>query len=412
MRDCSTEPFSVNGRKYRPPRRPVAAICLDGAADAYLDCALARGRMPLLRRMTAHGYRGTARAALPSFTNVNNASIITGAPPSVHGISGNYFLNPQTGEEVMMNSAAYLRAPTIVAAAAQAGRRVAVVTAKDKLRDILAHELKGIAFSAENGVAQLPAGRARALGIANGPAPEIYSAEASLFVLRAGVALIEEELADFLYLSLTDYVQHKYGPEEKEALDFMAGIDLELGRLLEAGALVAMTADHGMNAKQTADGAPNVIYLQTLLDAEFGPGCRVVLPITDPYVLHHGALGSFASVYLRGGLPEVEVAARLMVTPGITEVYSRKLAALKLELPPDRIGDLVVMSGRSVALGRTPQDHDLSAVASGLRSHGGRYEEMVPFILSEPLLAERKTEAQGDVRNFDLFDDLLNGTAA
>lgn len=407
----ATQPFTVNGRRYAPPAQPVVVICLDGSADEYLDAALARGRMPNLQRMIVRGFRGLARAALPSFTNVNNASIVTGVPPAVHGISGNFFFDPDTGVEVMMNSAKYLRAETILAAAAQAGRKVAVVTAKEKLRDLLAHHLTGIAFSSEK------AGQARTEthGIANVETlvgrrtPPIYSADASLFVLQTGVALMEKNLADFLYLSLTDYMQHKYAPETPDALDFYDAIDYELGRLLDCGALLGATADHGMNAKQKPDGSPNVIYLESRLTGQFGKGFRVILPITDPYVKHHGALGSFAVVHL----PDAQWAGRvrewLMELDGVTEVHDRATAARKLELPADRIGDLVVMSGRDVVLGRTPDDHDLSALEGGLRSHGGRYEEMVPLVLSEPLRPKYLAKAGGDPRNFDVFDFTVNG---
>src|SRR5688572_33015758 len=127
MGDISTQPFTVNGRAYSPPARPIAVICLDGSADEYLDAALARGVMPQLQAFAVNGYRGLARGAMPSLTNVNNLSIVTGAPPSVHGIGGNYFYDTTTGEEVMMNSAKYLRAETILAAAVRSGRNVAVV---------------------------------------------------------------------------------------------------------------------------------------------------------------------------------------------------------------------------------------------------------------------------------------------
>src|SRR2546422_7557214 len=139
----STNSFAANGHAYRPPARPVVVICLDGSADEYLDAALARGLMPNLQGMAVDGYRGLARAAMPSFTNVNNASIVTGAPPSVHGICGNFFYDAATAREVMMNSARYLRAETIFPAAARAGRKVAVLTAKEKLRDIFAAGLGG-----------------------------------------------------------------------------------------------------------------------------------------------------------------------------------------------------------------------------------------------------------------------------
>ena len=408
----STEEFSVNGRTYRPPARPLAVICIDGCADEYLDASLARGRMPVLARLLASGaYRAMARGALPSFTNVNNSSIATGTPPSVHGISGNFFLDPESGEEVMMNSPSYLRCGTILAAAANAGRKVAMVTAKEKLRDILSHELEGIAFSAERAdqAEDSTHGISGVEELVGEPVPEIYSAAASLFVLKAGTALIECGKADFLYLSLTDYMQHKFRPEDSESLDFYADIDQELGRLLELGAVVGATADHGMNAKQTPTGEPKVIYLESLLRQELGDGVKVILPITDPYVLHHGALGSLACVHLPDSANAGAVISRLLELDGVTEAYEREVAAQKLELPADRIGDIVVLSGRDVVLGRTPEDHDLEAVKDGLRSHGGRYEEMVPFFLSEKINTEYSCRT-GDLRNFDIFEFTSNGS--
>jgi phosphonoacetate hydrolase len=355
---------------------------------------------------------------MPSFTNVNNSSIVTGVPPSVHGIGGNFFYDTAADREVMMNSATFLRAETIFPAAQKAGRKVGVVTAKEKLRDIFAHGLiaaGGIAFSSEKAVHA----KRDTHGIENvealvGPTPAIYSGEASLYVLRAGAVLLERGLADFLYLSTTDFMQHKFVPEAPEALEFYAGIDQLTGRLLSLGAIVGVTADHGMNSKQKADGSPNVIYLETELNARFGPGFRVILPITDPYVVHHGALGSFAQVHLpqtpRPGLDPATVISWLLSLPGITEAHDRATAARLMELPPDRMGDLVVCSGRDVVLGRTTEYHDLKAIEGGLRSHGGRFEEMVPFLLSEPLKPDYAARSRADVRNFDIFDFTCNGT--
>src|SRR5881628_3076228 len=196
MPSISTQPFALNGRSYHPPARPLAVICLDGSADEYLDAALARGRMPTLQRIGVSGYRGFARGAMPSFTNVNNASIVTGAPPSVHGIGGNFFYDSVTRQEVMMNSARFLRVETIFPAAARAGRKVAVVTAKEKLRDIFASgliERGGIAFSSEkaNQARQETHGVAGVEKLVGHSTPPIYSGEASLYVLRAGVALVQ-----------------------------------------------------------------------------------------------------------------------------------------------------------------------------------------------------------------------------
>lgn len=406
----STQEFTVNGRRYCPPPRPVVVICIDGCADEYLSSTLLRGRMPNLERMIGSGYRGMVRAALPSFTNVNNTSIVTGVPPSKTGISGNFFLDPETGEEVMMNSAEYLRCGTILAAAARAGREVATVTAKEKLRDILSHELDGIAFSSEkaNEARRETHGIDNVEELVGRPTPEIYSADASLFALQAGVALLQHDMADFLYLSLTDYMQHKYAPESSESIEFYAAIDHELDALLDQGAVIGATADHGMNAKNDADGRPNVIYLETLLTEEFGPGFKVICPITDPYVAHHGALGSMVMVHVPDAGAIGDVGRWILQIDGITEVHDRSTAAHKLELPADRIGDLAVLSGRDVTVGRTAEHHDVSHIANGLRSHGGRYEEMVPMLLSEPLDDLQAAKASRDPRNFDIFDFTCN----
>ena len=416
----STQAFAVNGIHYAPPARPVVVLCLDGSADEYLDAALARGRMPHLQRISVTGFRGFARGAMPSFTNVNNASIVTGVPPSIHGIGGNFFYDTHSGQEVMMNSASFLRCETLFPAAARAGRKVVVVTAKEKLRDIFAAgliSLGGIAFSSEKaGQATIASHGIDSVETRVGPTPAIYSGEASLYVLRAGVALLEAGRADFLYLSTTDYMQHKFAPEAPEALDFYGEIDRQLGRLLELGAIMGITADHGMNAKQRPDGTPNVIYLESILEGHFGGGFRVILPITDPYVVHHGALGSFAQVHLptdsQSNVSVRAVMDWLMGQSGITEVFDRVTAARLMELPSDRMGDLVVCSARDVVLGRTPRYHDLKAIAGGLRSHGGRYEEMVPLLFSLPLKTEYAARAAGDPRNFQIFDYLVNGTQA
>lgn len=394
----------VNGRAYLLPAAPVVGVCLDGCDERYFEAALAGGDLPAVRRMERGGVRTRARGALPSFTNVNNVSLVTGVPPSVHGISGNFFLDPETGETVMMNHPRFLRVETLLASAARAGRRVAVVTAKEKLRRLLSDGLKGIAVSTEfldqahpetHGVGDLPTLLGR-------PTPPIYSADASLAVLDLGIRLLETGRADFLYLSLTDYIQHRHAPVEPEAIAFIQELDRRLGRLLDLGAVLGATADHGMNAKHGPDGTPRVLYLETVLRERFGDGARVVLPITDPYVVHHGALGACASVYLAEPRQAAAVAGFLGTLPGITDALPRADAARRLELPADRIGDVVALSDADTVLGRRLEDHDLSVLEGPLRSHGGRDEATVPFLLSRPLQGEWP-----DLRNFDLFAALL-----
>ena len=402
--------FEINGREYHPPTAPIAVLCLDGCGDEYLSISLARGYMPNLAKLLETGHRSMVRGALPSFTNVNNCAIVTGRPPRETGIGGNYIIDPDTGEEVMTNSSSFLRLETILAAAANAGRKVAMVTAKDKLRELLSKNLKGIAFSAEKADSvTLEVNGIDDIVTHVGPTPKIYSGEASLYVLRAGVYLIESGQADFCYLTLTDYMQHKYAPEAPESLEFYRGIDEQLGRLLELGCIVAATADHGMNAKCDESGAPNVVYLETELTKRFGEGIKVICPITDPYVVHHGALGSAVTVYLPDALDVHEVAQWIMDLDGVAEVHDREMAVKKLELPADRIGDLFVLSTRNSVIGRTPEYHDLGQLGGQLRSHGGRYEEMVPLVLSHPLNDDYYRKSQGDPRNFDIFDFVCNG---
>lgn len=412
MNNISTKSFQANGKSYRPSNHPIVVICIDGSADEYLDVTAAHGRLKSLMQMSKSGYRGMVRGALPSFTNVNNSSIVTGMSPAVHGICGNFFYDTAKDEEVMMNSSEYLRAETILAAAANAGRKVAVVTAKEKLRDILSHKLTGIAISAEkaNQAVKESHGIEKVEEIVGYPTPTIYSADASLFVLRAGTALIEQGLADFLYLSLTDYMQHTYAPEAEESLAFYEEMDKEIGKMLVLGAVVGATADHGMNAKIKSDGTPNVLFIEDMLEKQFGNGFRVICPITDPYVKHHGALGSYVVVHMDDKERVNEVKDWLSLQAGITEVHNKESAVHILEQPEDRIGDLVVMSARDVVVGRRPQYHDLAALDGTLRSHGGRYEEMVPMVISHPLNSEYRVKASGDPRNFDIFDFTINGT--
>jgi phosphonoacetate hydrolase len=345
---------------------------------------------------------------MPSFTNPNNLSIVTGVPPSVHGICGNYFFDPESGEEVMMNDPRHLRAGTILAAFSAAGAKVAVITAKDKLRKLLGHRMQGICFSSEKAdqVTLAENGIENVLGRVGMPVPSVYSAALSEFVFVAGVKLMERERPDLMYLSTTDYIQHKAAPGTPAANDFYAMIDRHLARLDELGATIVLTADHGMNAKHGADGQPNVIYLQDVLDTWLGEGkARVILPITDPYVVHHGALGSFALAYLPPLGLEEAVAERIAKLPGIESVLTRAAAAERFELPADRIGDLVVVSRLDTVIGTSRDRHDLSGLDVPLRSHGGTSEQKVP------LLVNRSVGKQPDTRrwrNFDAFDLGLN----
>ncbi len=400
---------TVNGRHYRAPRQPLVVVCIDGCEPEYINQAIAAGRAPYFASLRERGVCLTADCVIPSFTNPNNLSIVTGTTPAVHGICGNYFWDPDARAEVMMNDPKYLRVGTLFAAFADAGAKVAVVTAKDKLRELLGHRLKGICFSSEKAdqVTLAANGIENILARVGLPLPSVYSAALSEFIFAAGVELLAHERPDIMYLSTTDYVQHKAAPGIDAANDFYAMMDGYLQHLDALGAAIVVTADHGMNAKTDAFGRPNVIYLQDSLDAAFGEGStRVILPITDPYVVHHGALGSFATVYTIGAEAARAAGAHIAALPGVLSVHPRAEAARQFELAPERIGDLVVVSERLSVLGSSASRHDLSGLTVPLRSHGGVSEQQVPLLANRAPRVELPAGRRW--RNFDAFDLALN----
>ena len=411
-----TETVTVNDRRYAFPKAPVVVVCIDGSEPDYMTEAMAAGRMPWLKAMLPDGADLRADCVVPSFTNPNNLSIVTGQPPKVHGICGNFFYDPAKDAEVMMNDPAYLRAPTLFAAFQKAGAKIAVVTAKDKLRRLLGNGMtmkqgEAVCFSAEkadeasvaeNGIDHL-------LDLVGRPVPGVYSADLSEFVFAAGVKLMASMRPDLMYLSTTDYVQHKHAPGSEGANDFYAMMDGYFAELDAAGAVIVLTADHGMNAKHGDDGTPTVLYLQSELDVYLGAGkARTILPITDPYVVHHGALGSYATVYLPKDADVATVAAFIAGLKGVESVLTRAEAAETFELPEDRIGDLVVVTEKHRVVGTRPDKHDLSGLEVPLRSHGGVSEQCVPLIVNRPVsgLDGRR------LRNFDAFDIALNHVEA
>jgi phosphonoacetate hydrolase len=364
--------------------------------------------MPWLKRTLVEGTGLIAECVVPTFTNPNNLSIVTGAPPSVHGICGNFLFDTASGTEVMMNDPKWLRAPTILASLADAGKSLAVITAKDKLRKLLGYKMKGICFSSEKAdlVTAEENGIEDVLARVGMPVPSVYSAALSEFVFAAGVQLMQSQRPDVMYLSTTDYVQHKHAPGTDGANSFYTMMDGYMAKLEALGCVIALTADHGMNAKVAMDGNPDVIYLQDWFDGWLGSAvARVILPITDPYVVHHGALGSFATVYLPAGVDVEQARAKVATIRGVESAMTRAEAAQRFELPDDRIGDLVVVSERFTVIGTSASKHDLSGLDAPLRSHGGVSEQRVPLIVNRKLPG---LDMSRRFRNFDAFDLALN----
>ena len=411
MSDMKT--VSVNGRTYAWPKQPLVVVCIDGSQPEYMEEAVAGGHMPFTKEMLDCGADLRGDCVVPSFTNPNNLSIVTGVPPKVHGISGNFFLDPETGEEVMMNDPKLLRTGTIFQAFHNAGAKIAIVTAKDKLRRLLGHGLdfasgRAVCFSSEkaNQTTMAEHGIDNAQAMVSRDIPDVYSAELSEFIFDAGVKLMESMRPDIMYLSTTDYIQHKHAPGTPVANLFYAMMDSYWAQLDAQGAVLGLTADHGMNAKFNDAGEPDVIYLQNVLDSMLGSGAaRVILPITDPYVVHHGALGSFATAYLPEGADAYSVAGQLEAMEGIEAAYTNADGCARYELPNDRMGDIIVVSTTNKVIGTSPERHDPSQLKEPLRSHGGACDQQIPVVVSRPVSG---VAADRRIRNFDVFDLALN----
>ena len=411
-----TKNLTINNREY--PNIPIKSsivICLDGSQKEYLDEASKINLIPNLDKIIQKGEYLLAHSAIPSFTNPNNISIVTGQPSSVHGICGNFFYTPSSGKEVMMNDPQYLRAPTIFEKYYEAGGKIAVVTAKDKLRRLLGNGLKfnnkkAVCFSAEksdetsiseNGIENVNNWLEMAV-------PEVYSQDLSEFVMAAGVKLMEDFKPDIMYLSTTDYIQHKYAPGHEIANKFYAMFDRYIGQLDDLGASIIITADHGMKAKSKEDGSPNAIFLQDYLDKIFTKGkTKVILPITDPYVVHHGALGSFATIYLDDKSNLDSVIAEIKKIKDIEVVINKEEACSLYNLPKDRMGDIICMSSEYMTIGSAEDKHDLISLNEPLRSHGGLHEREVPFIINRKM---KNIDSNKQLHNYDAFYYAISGT--
>lgn len=409
-----TGQVSVNGRGYNLPRSPTVVFTIDGGAPDYLEDAMDRGIMPVLASMLDAGGRyAVGTAEMPSVTNVNNLSIVTGAPPSIHGIPGNSG-RTERGDIVLYNDPQLLRAPSIHAALWNRGVPVLMVTVKDKLRRMLG--AGGVpSVSAERATEQPVSefGIPSIATLAGTRAPDIYDPAISRYAMRIGLLTHRASGGlGLLYVSLTDRVQHAAPPGHPLADAFYRDFDLLLGEYLDEGFTVGITADHGMNGKHDSAGSPRILFLEDILHNHGIGDARVVLPIADPYVRHHGALGSFAWVYLPSD--QAETARSLLAKlDGVAEVYTRAEAAAIYQHPADRIGTLSVSGDAATVFGSTPERHDLSQLHGPLRSHGGRHEQLVPILTSRPLTGHWDTyHHAGAARNRDIHDLVLNGTTS
>ncbi len=338
--------------------RTHLVICLDGIGPEYL----AASHTPTFDELGRRGWRTIGQGAMPSVTNVNNVSMVTGGPPALHGITANYYFDRATGQSVYMESADFILAPTIFERATRHGRNSMVITSKDKLRTLIARGASEV-ISAESP----PAWAVDAVG----SPPPILSVEVNHWLFRAAIAACRNQPPDLLYLTLTDYAQHKYAPETEESQANIAMLDSLLAELLNTGPefTVVAAADHGMRAKTRGLDLGQIL-------AEAHVAADAIPIIKDRYVVHHQNLGGSAYVYLENISQLAEAVALLKSEPGVESVWEREAAATEFQLHRDRIGDLFVLATEETVFGALPSAREEVSV----RSHGCLHTRAIPII--------------------------------
>ncbi len=355
-------------------KRRIVILCIDGLGPDYLEEA----QTPNMDRMAKEGCFTVGDSVIPSVTNVNNVSIITGVPPRLHGITSNYWLDRKTGQERYMESPEFLRHPTLLQRAKGLGMSTALLTSKTKLLHLL-NAGADYSLSAEDPDEYMVE--------RIGAAKDIYSPEINIWLLRALRFLLKEKDPEVVYCATTDGMMHRYGPDQEGSLRHVSALDSILGDILEDNPdrEIYLTADHGMSAKTRG-----VDIERTLMSK--GIRARAIPIIKDRYVVHHRNLGGSSYIYLEKGVRVQKAANVLRDVQGIEEVYLRREGARKFDLMEDRIGDLFVLGDGKTVFG----EFESNMVAVNVRSHGSRHEGAVP------ILAYGRYARGGYHRNFDL----------
>ena len=346
--------------------KTTVLITVDGLDPEYLEVCDA----PNLREVARRGFHVTGKCMMPSVTNVNNVSIVTAEYPSEHGISSNYRLVRETGEEIYMESGEFILAETFFQRAARMGATSILSTSKDKLRTLLSDGAT-LSVSSE----RAPQWAVEAIG----EPPPIYSLDVNGWTIRAATEAMKRAPADIVYISTTDFAMHTYAPEEPESQRHISILDDAIGDLLEAhpDVTLLLTADHGMSPKS------RMLDLEGAL-SERGVAAQAVPIIKDRYVVHHNNLGGCMFIYMDARHADriEEAAAALRDTPGVERVFTRAEAVEELRLNYDRIGDLVVTGDSQTVFGpkELSDTWNDTGAGSGLRSHASAYEQDVPII--------------------------------
>lgn len=334
-------------------------ICIDGCDPDYIK----RSSVPNLRRLARRGtYIEEGISMVPTVTNVNNVSLITGAYPDKHGITSNCYYDMDSGKEVYMESAEFIKTETIFEKVKKFGIRTCLLTSKEKLLTLLRKGAE-TTLSAENP----PQWVVKEVG----PQPNIYSSEVNIWLFEALLSVIQRCEPNFIYLATTDYTMHKHPPEDPEAQEHMAAIDAGIGKLIDLfpDAFFCVTADHGMAEKE------KVVNLEATLK-NHGIRSMIIPTVKDKYIPHHSNLSGSAYVYLLDRQDRSRAYEILHHTEGVEEILANT-EIVRYHLSAERTGDFFVLGEEAYVFGRI--DGSERKKVSQVRSHGSLHEREVPI---------------------------------
>jgi len=331
-------------------------VCCDGLDPDYLKHV----DTPGWETIAADGQSGICPCAVPSLTNVNNVGIVTGEDPMAHGVSGNTYYDSNKEKFIYMKSSSFLKCKTIFQQLSERGDDVGALVVKEKLENLISQGCS-VTANAEN--------PPQWLENAVGTAPDIYSGDASSWLLEAATSVVQTHDLDWLYVSTTDVVPHKHAPQKKSAIEWVKSIDSHLSNLYESADEIVVTADHGMSKKKLC------VDVEAYLDRESREAIVVPL-IRDAHTYHHQNLGGAAYVYLEEDVDNTRIAEDLRKIKGIDLALPATKASSRFNLPADRIGDVMLLGTEEAVFGTV--DDGIHADVN-LRSHGSHHEKRVPY---------------------------------
>ena len=350
------------GQNKAEAHQRVVVLMIDGFDPRYI----AASNMPVLGQWKRDGLYKQVKGVMPSVTNANNASICCGAWPETHGIIANSYFDEKSGEELYVESADLVLAPTLFERAGRQGVKSALLSSKAKTATLLMRGAE-IVLTAENPgpdwVKEL------------GPAPPIYSADINYWLLNAAIHTLKTRPdIGVLYVHTTDYPMHMWAPEAPESKEHLARLDELFGQAMKTApdAAFLATADHGMNAKGACWD------LEQVCAKKGTPIRKAVSTGRDRYMKHHRGCSGAVYIHLKDPQDAPRVREIISGVPGVERILTTEESAKEFHLMASRIGQLMAIGDKATVFGELDDEKENFP---GLRSHGSLHETDVPLFV-------------------------------